>query len=103
MSGFNVDVDAAISSLRALLGETTHQHERHKAAQPSYPPAAAGRDFGAFGVEVATMFEALHRGVDKRLEAMETTTDAATRQVGIYADTDRAFAGDVGAVDGGQQ
>lgn len=103
MSGFNIDVDEALSSLRAMLSEATHQREQHTGARPSYPAAAAGRDFGTFGAEVATMFEALHRSIDKRLEAVETTTDAATRQVGVYADTDRVFAGDMGAVDGGHQ
>lgn len=100
MSGFNLDVDAALLSLRKMLGETTNQSQRHKAVRPAFPVTAAGRDFGAHGAEVATMFEALHRSVDKHLDALEVTTDAASRQVGIYADSDRGFADRLGGVDG---
>lgn len=100
MSGFKLDAEGALSSLRMMLGETTHQREHHTAAPPVYPAAAAGRDFSALGGEVATMLGALHRSVDKRLEAVEATTGAATRQVKHFVEVDHTFAEELGAVDG---
>ncbi|NLZ58821.1 MAG: hypothetical protein GX898_11100 [Corynebacterium sp.] len=99
MSGFNLEMAAALSSLQKMLGETATQSQIHKAEQPSYPVTAAGRDFGALGAEVAMMFEGLHRSVDKHLAALETTADAATRQVGVYADEDQDFADSLDGVE----
>lgn len=91
MSGFSLDAEAALSSLQKMLGETTAQSQIHRARRPAFPVTAAGRDFGAFGAEVARVFEELHRGVDKRLEALEATTAAAQHQVGVYAGAERDF------------
>ena len=96
MTGFNLDVDAALSSLKKMLGETTAQSQVHRAKRPVYPVTAAGRNFGALGAEVAAMFDQVHRNVDKHLEALESTADAANHQVGTYVDTDHNFAGNLG-------
>lgn len=42
------------------------------------------------------MFDQVHRNVDKHLEALESTADAANHQVGTYVDTDHNFAGNLG-------
>ena len=99
MSGFNLDVDAALSSLKKMLGETTAQSQVHRAKRPVYPVTAAGRNFGALGAEVAAIFDQVHRNVDKHLAALETTADAASHQVGAYVETDRSFADTLGGGD----
>ena len=100
MSGFNLNVEGALTAVRTMLGEATHQRQQHRAAPLAFPVAAAGRGFSTWGTEVAMMLEELHRGVDKRLDAVEATADAAAREVGVFRDTDAGIGRELGRVDG---
>lgn len=100
MSGFNLNVDGTLNAVRTMLGEATHQRQRHRAGPPAFPVAAAGQGFSAWGSQVATMLEELHRGVDKRLDAVEATADAAAREVGVFRDEDAGVGRELGHVDG---
>lgn len=101
MSGFNLNVDGALATARTVLGEVTDQQQRHRAGPPVFPVAAAGQGFSTWGAEVATMLGELHRSVDKRLDAVEATADAAAREVGVFRDTDAGVGRELGNVDGG--
>ena len=100
MSGLNLNVEGALTTVRTMLGEATHQRQRHWAAPPAFPVAAAGQGFSTWGAQVATMLEELHRGVDTRLDAVEATADAAAREVGVFRDADAGISHRLGQVDG---
>ncbi|WP_053546066.1 hypothetical protein [Corynebacterium deserti] len=99
MSGFELQVDATLSALRGLLGETAQQRDTHHKHRPNFAPSAAGRGFGAQGRALADMFEGLHGGVEKRIDALTRTTRAARSEVERFAESDGAFATDVDGVD----
>lgn len=101
MSGIEVQVDAAMTALRGLLGESVDQSRVHRSSAPSYPPTATGRDFAAQGAALTAMFEELHGGVARRIDAFSTTTEAAARQVGVYTATDGGIASTIDGIDGG--
>ncbi|ALC05058.1 hypothetical protein CDES_03025 [Corynebacterium deserti GIMN1.010] len=99
VSGFELQVDATLSALRGLLGETAQQRDTHHKHRPNFAPSAAGRGFGAQGRALADMFEGLHGGVEKRIDALTRTTRAARSEVERFAESDGAFATDVDGVD----
>lgn len=100
MSGLNLNVEGALTTVRTMLGEATHQRQRHWAAPPAFPVAAAGQGFSTWGAQVAMMLEELHRGVDTRLDVVEATADAAAREVGVFRDADAGISHRLGQVDG---
>lgn len=103
MSGIEVQVDAAMAALRGLLGESTDQSRIHRSSSPAYPPTAAGRDFSVQGAALASMFEELHGGVARRIDAFSATTDAAAKQVDGYRTTDAEIAAEVDVADAGER
>lgn len=91
MSGFELHIDQSLAALRELLGETAQQHSRHQQLQPGFSPSASGRGFSVQGEALADMFEGLHRGVEKRIDAFTYTTEAARNEVTRFAETDQEF------------
>lgn len=99
MSGFELKIGESLATLRGLLGETTQQHSIHRQRVPHYSPSASGRGFSAHGVALADMFEGLHRGVEKRIDAFTQTTQAAEEEVKRFDNTDKVFGAGFDGID----
>lgn len=91
MSGFELKIEETLATLRGLLGETAQQHSNHRQQVPHFSPSASGRGFSAQGRALAEMFEGLHCGVEKRIDAFTHTTQAAAEEVKRFGDTDCVF------------
>lgn len=101
MDGMELEVDAALEALRNLMGETAQQHTTHRATPPQLEPTATGRGFAAQGRNLSEMLNALHLGVEKRLNALALSSEAAVAQVQEYAGSDKNFAVGLEGIDRG--
>ncbi|WP_080793508.1 hypothetical protein [Corynebacterium pacaense] len=99
MSGFELNVEEALTNLRGLLKETTAQGELHQQQVPHYRAVDAGRGFADRGALVAAMFTQLHHGGGQRLGNLESTVSSAISQVERYMQAESAFARSVEGID----
>lgn len=99
MSGFELNVEETLSSLRKLLEETAVQSELHQQQVPHFPVSAAGRAFGDRGSQMAAIFAQLHRGGEHRLSNLESAVSRALEQVEEYGRSEKAFTKNVEDVD----
>ncbi|MFP7364920.1 hypothetical protein SFC07_03945 [Corynebacterium callunae] len=99
MDGIELEVDAALEVLRNLIGETTQQHSTHRDTQPRLDPSATGRGFASQGRNLSDTLNALHLGVEKRLNALALSSEAAAVQVQELFDADTHFSAGVEGVD----
>lgn len=92
MAELHLDTHATLNALQATTLETDAQLSRHTAVSPDFPPVAAGAGFSAHGEALAQMLAAVHGVGTQRIDALRAATQAATRQVRLYQDTEQDFA-----------
>ncbi|AKK07929.1 hypothetical protein HCH15_05070 [Corynebacterium testudinoris] len=89
MSGIHLDLHEALAVLARLQADGEDQHRRHVATSPSFPIAAAGRDFADRGQAIAHMLQRVHNAGTLRIDAVRATADAGVAQVQVYGGVDK--------------
>lgn len=96
MSGIHLDHEEAARVLARLLTESEEQRLLHHRSQPALPVAAAGRDFAGRGAAIAAMLQRVHGTGSSLIDALSSTTAAASTQVAAFRDVDRQLADELG-------